>query len=384
MKTPTQISQQLSKDWHNSAKREARVLGQQCWPLDMPIGRPSAKMMREQFDAVRQHVDAWREQQRQSSGEVIWAQHRYRDVAGTVNYPSYWRFHDVDEWVRACDEAQVRQQWQLYQRVLANCEERYHALLLRQRALVVAHSADEIIRLCALAAELTPACARGAPLRSLAFEAIDSKFIERHRALLIKLLDVRYDGAVSEQGLERFLHASKDNIHWLLVLDLDGQLLPYRQMRLADETLKNQGLPGSHLLVVENEQCAHLLPALKQTVAVLGGGRNVAWLASKVWAGKSIAYWGDIDTWGLAILAQVRRHQAKVSPILMDKAVFQAYQANTSVEAVRHPFIAQGLSATEQALYHYLLAHDKGRLEQEYLAREQVENCLRAWRGLAL
>ncbi|MFO6218086.1 DUF3322 domain-containing protein, partial [Pseudomonas aeruginosa] len=58
-----------------------------------------------------------------------------------------------------------------------------------------------------LATQLSPGCAQGRPLRLLAEHGVDTKFFERNAILLTKLLDERFEGAASEQGLTTFLDA---------------------------------------------------------------------------------------------------------------------------------------------------------------------------------
>ena len=63
---------------------------------------------------------------------------------------------------------------------------------------------------------LEPGFAEGRPLRLLSLEGIDTKFFERNARLVTTLLDERFDGEVSRQGLETFLGAIVDGDHWLL------------------------------------------------------------------------------------------------------------------------------------------------------------------------
>lgn len=104
------------------------------------------------------------------------------------------------------------------------------------------------------------------------------KFFERNRNLIVKLLDIRFDGIVSEQGGGNFLNATDSNDHWLLVVDLDGELLPFQQLRVRNTELVSKALPGKNLLIVENETCRHQLPDLPNTIFILGAGLNLAWM----------------------------------------------------------------------------------------------------------
>ena len=139
----------------------------------------------------------------------------------------------------------------------------------------------------------------------------------RHRAL-----DARFDGEVSRIGLEAFLGAFAEGDHWLLVIDLDGSLLPFKKMRVRSSELRETTIPGERLLIIENESCQHQLPTIPQTVAVLGAGFDLSWAEADWLSTKQVAYWGDIDTWGLQLLARARKAIQRLDPLMMSTAKF--------------------------------------------------------------
>ena len=210
---------------------------------------------------------------------------------------------------------------------------------------------------------------------------MDTKFFERNGPLLTRLLDERFDGAASEQGLTTFLDAYEDSSHWVLVVPLSAGLLPFQRMRLTTAELAATPLPGSRLLVVENEQCIHQLPELPDTLAILGAGLDLQWLASPHLTGKQIGYWGDLDSWGLLMLARARQRQPEIQALLMSRALFDQHAPSSAVkEPTTGP--AQppaGLLPEEAALYAYLLEQERGRLEQEFIPQQSVQAVLTAW-----
>ena len=215
----------------------------------------------------------------------------------------------------------------------------------------------------------------------LAELGVDTKFFERNTALLTKLLDERFEGEVSAQGLTTFLDAFEDSSHWVLVAPLSPGLLPFKRLRLTTAELAEVDLPCSRVLVVENEQCIHQLPELPDTIAILGAGLDLQWLGSPYLAGKSLGYWGDMDTWGLLMLARARQRQPAIKALLMARSIFDRYE---STSAVAEPVKAQdaapdGLQPCEADFYRYLLRRERGRLEQEYLPKDLVENAIATW-----
>jgi len=74
---------------------------------------------------------------------------------------------------------------------------------------------DAVMAAAHMALQLEPGCAQGKPLRALAVQGNDTKFFERHASLLTALLDERFDGEASRQGLVGFLGALPEDDHWL-------------------------------------------------------------------------------------------------------------------------------------------------------------------------
>ena len=325
-------------------------------------------------------MQAWRGVAERGVGVVHCQKVKYRDFSDAVSVPVTWELRTPSEWVAATQSGLVKREFQTLSKVVAAADSQFHPLLVRQRRLVLGRPEAEVIRACELACLLEPGCAQGAPLRALALAGIDSKFFERHRSLILKLLDVRFDGTVSELGLEAFLGALSEDDHWLLVADLDGGYLPFTQLRVRDKELASVPLQAERIILVENERCLYHLPKLQGAVAILGAGLNLSWLSASWLTNKRLAYWGDIDTWGLTMLARARLHQPSLTPLLMTRDIFDQHLRRS----VREPMGADsepplGLTDLERALYLYLLEVERGRLEQEFLPRALVEREILAW-----
>lgn len=98
---------------------------------------------------------------------------------------------------------------------------------------------------------------------------------------------------------------------------------------------------------------------------------------------RRVAYWGDMDTWGLTMLARARQALGGVAAVQMDRACFDQY---AEALAVAEPVPASaetpnGLTVAEGSFYQYLHGQERGRLEQEFLPPEPVVAALRAWHG---
>ncbi|ERX29928.1 hypothetical protein I5M67_32215 [Pseudomonas aeruginosa] len=379
MKSPTDIGRNLARQWQRSSVRLERLLNPGSWPQSLNIGKPSARLFTDNIQAVLRHVENWRSV---NVGKVDWEPVSYRAGLAPISLPMRWHLRSPSEWIAASDDPRVSQEYAQLEYLVEQVDSAFHTLLVAQRSLWLTRTPEEVVATAQLATQLAPGCAQGRPLRLLAEHGVDTKFFERNATLLTKLLDERFEGAASEQGLTTFLDAFEESSHWVLVVPLQPGLLPFKRLRLTTSELAETPLPGSRLLVVENEQCVHLLPEkLPDTLAVLGAGLDLHWLASAHLAGKQIGYWGDMDTWGLLMLARARLHQPAVEALLMEQELFEQHsQGNTVVEPAKALESAPpGLLADEADFYRYLLVQERGRLEQEYLPKAQVELAIRKW-----
>lgn len=141
-------------------------------------------------------------------------------------------------------------------------------------------------------------------------------------------------------------------------------------------------LAASHILLVENARCLHQLSQpLPDTIAILGAGLNQGWLAALWLQSRQMAYWGDIDTWGLAMLATVRQHLPHLRALLMDRATFDAHAHLVVPEPVATDGEPSGVwMPAEAELNQHLRTLARGRLEQEFLSPQAVADTVTQWR----
>ncbi len=379
MKSPAELSKKLTRQWQSADQRVQRLQTDFNWPLRLAIGKPTATQFKHSATQVRQHVQAWREEK---IGRIDWQTVKYQAASRSVEIPGYWCLQTTNEWIAACRDKQVALEFEQLSEIIRQVDDAFHTLLIRQRNLWQQLETEEVVQCCKLALLLKPGIAAGRPLRTLSLANIDSKFIENHRSLLSRLLNIRFPGTLDDSRLEIFLGAAEDNEHWLLLVPLSTGLLPFEQLRVRASELARIKLPASHLLIVENEQCHHQLPKLDNTIAILGAGLNLSWLSNPRLRNKQLAYWGDIDTWGLKMLATARSIHPDLSALLMDREIFDCYQPHTVMEpqhAGTH--IPEGLTDREADLYQYLLEKEKARLEQEFIHPDEVHKAVKNWRN---
>ena len=378
MKSPTHLAYKLARQWENANLREARLLNEpDAWPIKMAIGKPAPAAIRDRTADVREHVHTWRSVE---TGKIVWKESNYRATSEAVRYPDQWIIRNTDEWIRACTNKSVSKEYQSLTQYLAIADRDFHSLLIRRRALWLDREPSDVEQTLRLCLQLHPGFADSLPLRSLPIIGNDTKFFERNERFILALLDLRFDGEATRQGLEPFLGAYSERGHWLLVIDLDGNLLPFAQLRIRASELSQQSLPGKRLLIIENETCQHQIPHISDTIAVLGTGFDLAWTGADWLREKHVGYWGDIDTWGLDLLARTRKNLPEITPLLMTAKIFDAFQRQAVVERTpADPVPPATLTEEEMEFYLYLRRLPEGRLEQEFISKQFVENALEKW-----
>ncbi|MBP7607162.1 MAG: hypothetical protein KA752_09010 [Giesbergeria sp.] len=387
MKSPQDMAAKLAQQWHHADWRERQLLGgSAAWPLVLPIGQPGTQMFLDDATALRNHLQQWRGVEQQGLGTVQWQDKRYRGSSDTVAVPTHWRLQKPSEYLAAIGHcktpghAQIKADYTRLSTLIAAVERSgFQRLLVRRLVQWRDTPSHTVIAAAQIALRLEPGCAQGKPLRALAMQGNDSKFFERHAGLVTALLDERFDGEASHQGLAGFLGALSEEDHWLLVAPLAPGLLPFARQRVPAIELMATPLPASRILLVENERCLHQLPQpLAGTIAILGAGLNLGWLTAPWLQTRDVAYWGDLDTWGLQMLASARGHLPQLHALLMDRATFDAHADRAVAEPV-HAVVSPGLLPEEAALDAYLRGLPQGRLEQEFLPAPLVAHTITQW-----
>ena len=389
MKSPQQLAQQLARQWLRADWRERQLLDASAWPVAVSVGQPSVQTFRHDGTGLQEHLQTWRAVSAAGPGTVTWRDRQYRDGASPVALPSMWTFHQPSELMAAIEQHGLVEHRVLVQlhknlaQILSATDPLFRRLLVRKLALWRHAPVDQVVLACQVAMQLTPGCAQGKPLRAMQLCGCDTKFFERHQGLLTALADERFDGDVSQQGLTAFLDADPEGEHWLLIQDLSEAGMPYPRMRLTAEDLRTRALPGTHVLIVENERCVHQLPRnLPGAVAILGAGRNLGWLAAPWLQRRRVAYWGDLDTWGLVMLGIARNHLPGLSSLLMDADTLAAHADMTVREPVPADVRLLAAHPDLQALAQVLHQRARGRLEQEFLPQDDVRRAIVRWHGL--
>ena len=213
--------------------------------------------------------------------------------------------------------------------------------------------------------------------RALPVEGVDSKWLERRRAALARLWNTVTGENVSaadfleHAGLLRLPQfvLVKNAAAWV------GEEAAEEVVKLPVETLAKKAPESPVVLIIENEQTALSLD-FRDVPIFLALGYGVTLLESLPWMKeKRILYFGDLDTHGLAILAECRRLFPQTESVLMDLPTFERWRAFAVTEPKGAEPSPEHLTPEEMALADVLSA-GRLRLEQERIPLGTVREAL--------
>lgn len=383
---PSEVVEDLRKrEWDNSGRLIARLLGDRTFPIAQPLKPPTGSQALENIAHFHEYIGAWMTWPK--AGQVIWESRKYQQL-GEHRVPVSLKIDSIQALIEALGENAVARshRWAARMSPLLEIEQKLFPCVVKQLSALELLSVTDVKLLAKTLTQLKSGMGKGLYLRALPLVGVDTKFVETHQTLLVALLDGLYGQEVSSAGgLESWLCCTPVPKNWLFVRPLcpatRSALAGLSLLRLSLEQLLEHPLPGKRILVVENYQSGFALPTLADTVAVFGGGLNTLWMQALWLKQKEIGYWGDIDTWGLKILAEVRQRQPHVQALMMDEAALEAHANRTVHEPSPVAAPLTGLTLEELGLFESLRsgARGFGRLEQERLSQDFIVSRLLAW-----
>ncbi|MDD4913878.1 MAG: DUF2220 family protein [Methylococcales bacterium] len=375
----------LMKEWRNIAALKSRLLNQKPFPIRIGLKPPTGHSAIEDMAHYQKFISQWRAYAPQRF--VEWDSRNYRKLS-TQTVPKLFILSNIRELIEFVgDEAVMRSHvWTANMSPLLEIyPDTYSALVRHLSTVELMRPADSRL-LANLIGQLTPGMGEGKYLRALPLVGVDTKFLENYPALIADILDIVHDRAVTNTGgLLEWLGCHANPRGWLTVRPLcestKSKMAGLPVLQLSGEVLKQQPLPAGNILVVENMESGLGLPALQDTIAVFGGGKNVAWMDATWLKSRRVAYWGDIDTWGLSILSDVRSRLPNVEVLMMDEETLDLHKERMVGERKSVDGVPEFLTDSEIRIFSSLKNIDRlaSRLEQERLSTDYIQSRLRAW-----
>jgi hypothetical protein len=221
--------------------------------------------------------------------------------------------------------------------------------------------------------------------RQLEIEGVDTKFIERHRAILTELLErvlAAHTLCTEPEATfdRRFGLREKPSLVRFRILDRGQRLHGLSDLSVPVAELAALDHPAREVIITENEVNALSLPERADTLALFGQGhamerlREIPWLRE-----RRVLYWGDIDTHGFEILDRLRAFLPHARSMLMDRATLVAHRPLWVTEVKQATWEPKHLTADELRLLRDLQSGVFGasvRLEQERVSFGAVRSAL--------
>jgi hypothetical protein len=374
------LKQRLEKKWERGLFLSQSVSSESFEALRIPIKHPTSEQLRQHFDDARGWIDHWvrnAEQGKKKGYRLEWREINHRTL-GRNKIPIAVIFETIDHIAAYLGKEKDLNRFQiLYKQITGACPEL--AELLLKRPVDVLHHDGEWERLLSVISFLQQNPRPGIYIRQLEIPGVDTKFIERNKALLGKLLDATLlkvsvnDACAGVAGFEnRYGFLEKPARIRFRILDPSMAIMGITDLEIPKNDFHNLSVTPSTVFIVENEINGLAFPAFPDAIVVFGLGYSLAALSGIQWMnGADIQYWGDLDTHGFAMLDQLRHYYPQTRSFLMDEQTLMAHKDMWGTEPTPVTRDLSLLTETEQNVYESLRQNRYApnlRLEQERIS----------------
>ena len=388
--TPADLRAQVGKLWDKGRLLACLVQAGDLFPLRLALKAPSSADLSERFDDVRawsRVLQGGASNGRERGYRIVLRDVKHR-VIGANRVPG-------EAWLDTMDDALEligrRREARRFADLVDCTRAAQPALLawLERRSLRALELAQVWPRLLDVVAWIQAHPRPGVYLRQVDLGGVHSKFIEEHRAVLAELLDlalpadaIEADASGVANFARRYGFRDKPQRVRFRLLDPRQALLVNcaegadRDITLTQADFARLAPVASRVFLTENEINFLAFPALPDSLLIFGAGYGFDMLAQAAWLNdKRVAYWGDIDTHGFAILDQLRAKFPHVESLLMDRATLLAHRLLWTDEPEPTQRDLPRLTPDERALYDDLRWQrlpGEGKVQQVRLEQERV------------
>ena len=347
MKTPADVRALATKRFQRerlNALREALGCAvTTTWPWVVPLGRPTERDVLTDARSVLAWRDAWVDAKVLGDFEVETDVIAWRAI-GTQTVPVRVLF------VNTKAIAKVAGLLPLWTQVVTRAK-RFVALwpgieeaMVREWAMLADWSDDAVLALERVLTWFVDHPKSGLYLRQLPIEGVDTKwFTEPRKKVVQRLLVAIREAKESVPLMAESSEALDPDTTFETVCGLKP-LLKLIRGRLLDEVdqkvfygLSDLSLPLDEwaqlplypeiVFISENLQTGLAFEAHPKSVVFFGLGAGVTQLAAIPWVRTArIIYWGDVDTYGLEILAHLRSVLPQTESVMMNRQTLEAFR----------------------------------------------------------
>ncbi len=424
----------LKQEFENKNNLTQRLLGQRPYPIKINLQLPTEKKQAADFKSYQHFLEKWRDYPQQKFVKRIDKAYSFMQ---STNLPCEFVINNEDEFLEFLPPAYSKEIRTFVTRANAlsllfpNTQKEDFYFLLKR---IIKFSSDDFEKILNVIPQLHENLGNGTLfIRALPLKGIDTKFLENSDNEFIIMATLKVAGIIKENlcndleeknideitnldsvqetsslssistekditnneknleteindtTLSKFLNVREKPKGFINVMLLDPELYHYyhglSMFKISQEELYLKDLPCDNILVVENEQSGYMLPTLRNTIAIFGCGKNLAWSkADWLKSKKKIFYWGDLDSHGFAMLANFRENVgSRVQSILMDRKTIELHLEGRVNEPSSETSIKiNQLTDDEQNALKFLQSSELNRLEQEKLEGEYVFHKLKS------
>lgn len=390
--TATDLVLKARKLWDSQRFLKAWLADEALFPMEFSVVAPGGSELSERYAEARQWLKDLRTESKETRGtgfRLIDKEIGHRQL-GTQWLPHRALLETEEDFLALVRKQQA---FTRFKRLVETTRREVPGLeaLLRARPSMVLDHADSWPQALAVCRFFQAHPRPGMYLRQLEIEGVDTKFIERHAALLSELLDV----ALAPEARDEAVRGLRDHgFERRYGLRFDPPLIRFRLLdeRLSLEGLKDLTVPlpefarlslkVQRVFITENKTNGLCFPEVPGAMVVFGLGYGIQALAGIAWLqDMPIDYWGDIDTHGFAILSQLRGYYPQVRSLLMDHRTLMRHRALWGQEPADKRCLQDlaNLSPEEGEVFRQLrgdMLGDRIRLEQERLPFSYVADAL--------
>ena len=374
-----------------------------------PLGRMNEKEGSRNLSATKRLTEDWRKIESRKGWSIEWKTSEWRQLRIKVNLPVKLEIReaadlcnalkplgiDANAWNKAVNRVRelamrFRIPFGKFESAASDAERRLLPIvrlirILKNTNSLWAHEFDdsEMKRLTLLIDWLLANPNSGLFIREIPVEGVDTKWFEKHQALICGVWQLIEELRGTDRG--------KENADFLSSLGLKRkpQFLRVRHasswtagepddvVQLTLERLASTPPNSNTVVIIENEQTGLSIDIPPEIPILIAMGYGVSALDSVDWLrGARILYFGDLDTHGLAILSDLRGIYPQTQSVLMDQETFLQYRHLAVKELSQVKRRPEALNANESELFDLLLSTN-GRLEQERIPIDIINNALR-------
>jgi hypothetical protein len=386
------LKDRLEKKWRKGIFLAQRITPENFTPLRIPLKHPTARELAHDFAAARDWVAHWvfHESAPDRAGfDIEWHAFTHRSL-GKNRLPAAVIFPTLADVVSFLGKTRQTERFHTLFHIITGRFPPLAGLLLDHPLTVLQH--DKVWeKLLSILDFMTGHPRPGIYIRQLEIPGVDTKFIETHKAWLVKLLTCVLPETAVDEGIKgpaafenRFGFLSRPTRVRFRFLDPDRSIMGLSDLEIPAHDFARLPVQPDTVFIVENDITALSFPFFPNALVIFGRGYSLSALSQASWmADKPVWYWGDLDTHGFAMIDMIRHYFPRTRSFLMDEDTLLSHKPLWGKEPSPVNRDLPQLTSDEARVYDALRYHTHApnlRLEQERISFTLVRQAVQTIR----